>query len=200
MHAELISLAEAEEACGIPRRTLRRWAIDGGARVRFHEGRLWASRRGLIRCLQERGLPLPAAWERRPRILIADDDAELRQVVRWELERQWPEAEIRTAADGGQAWAMARESPPDLLVTDLRMPEMDGMLLAQNIGRCAELGRTKVLTMTAFDDCETRMECFDCGADEFLKKPFEPCELRQAALRLLGAGAFPREGSCHGAR
>jgi two-component system CheB/CheR fusion protein len=82
------------------------------------------------------------------------------------------------AADGPAALAAAQARPPDVLLTDLNLPDMDGFELA---GRLRGLLRKKPLlvALTGYDDDATRQRTADEGFDHHLVKPFAPGDLRQ---------------------
>jgi len=120
-------------------------------------------------------------------ILIVDDDASVRRIAVWALGALWPDAVIRTAADGKTAIDALEEFRPDLVVTDLHMPRLDGLSLCRHVQNDYELSRTKVLVVTGYGSGTVREEAFERGAVEFLAKPFRADELRASALRLVGA-------------
>ncbi|WP_341368586.1 response regulator transcription factor [Yoonia sp. BS5-3] len=105
-------------------------------------------------------------------ILVADDDGQIRDVVRIAL-RQAGFA-VAEAADGRSALEMAQSLSPDLVVLDIGMPEMDGLSV------CRELRKTSdvpVLFLTAQGDEIDRIVGLELGADDYISKPFSPREL-----------------------
>ena len=104
-------------------------------------------------------------------VLIVDDDAMIRRLVRTVLEAD--DFEVHEASSGRQGLESAITYEPDLVVLDVMMPGMDG------IDVCRELDhdKMKVLMLTARDDVEIEKMCRDAGADGFLTKPFSSLEL-----------------------
>ncbi|HVE12743.1 MAG TPA: response regulator [Elusimicrobiota bacterium] len=192
MHEDLIDVREAEESCGIRSWALRRWLVRRRVRARRADGRYWIRRIDLGRFLDEEGLPVPKRYLRRPRILIAEDNAELRFFLGWNLSRVWKNADIRSVGDGYEARDKMLEFKPELLITDYRLPGLDGICLAQIARDREELRHTKVIAITAYDDPETRAELLESGVDEFIRKPFEPDELLQAVMRQIGPAVEER--------
>ena len=105
-------------------------------------------------------------------ILIADDDAQIRDVVRIALTQAG--FTVSEAGDGRAALEMAQSLSPDLIVLDIGMPEMDGLAV------CRELRKTSdvpVLFLTAQGDDIDRVVGLEMGADDYVPKPFSPREL-----------------------
>ncbi|MEO6194801.1 MAG: ATP-binding protein [Thermoanaerobaculia bacterium] len=122
----------------------------------------------------------PPAAERAPgergaaRILLADDNADMRDYVTRLLEDHWT---VEVAADGEAALARARAAPPDLILSDIMMPGLDGYQLLQAL-RADELTRgIPVIFLSARAGDEARIEGLSAGADDYLVKPFSAREL-----------------------
>ena len=114
-------------------------------------------------------------------LLVVDDDA----VVREALVEALAEAgyEVRAAGDGARAVALLAERAPDVVLSDVRMPGMDGLaLLALLRERAPEI---PVLLMTAFDDMPTVVAAMREGATDFLVKPLDLHELRTRVARVI---------------
>ena len=110
----------------------------------------------------------------RERILLADDNADMRDYVRRILERHW---RVQTVADGGAALAAVEREPPDLIVTDVMMPGVDGFQLVNILRRRPELASIPVIMLSARAGEEARVEGLAAGADDYLVKPFAAREL-----------------------
>ncbi len=105
-------------------------------------------------------------------ILIVDDDARIRDVVRFALEDSG--FQTTEAGTGQDALELFRKTPTDLVVLDIGMPEMDGL------ETCKELRKTStvpILFLTARDDEIDRILGFQLGGDDYVTKPFSPREL-----------------------
>ncbi|MDX6626028.1 MAG: two-component system, OmpR family, response regulator MprA [Solirubrobacterales bacterium] len=102
------------------------------------------------------------------RVLVVEDDAPVRRMLERSLAAEG--FEVRAAADGGAALAMAEDSAPDLVVLDIAMPGLSGIDVCR---RLREKGlRGGVLMLTARDAVEDRVLGLDAGADDYVVKPF----------------------------
>jgi len=117
------------------------------------------------------GETIPFAAGRRPKILLAEDNAEVRDFIRSLLE---PRFEVVEAVDGAAAWALVRESSPDLIVSDVMMPGMSGTELCQGVKNDPVLRPIPVILLTARVGSEATLEAYAHGADDFVAKPFHP--------------------------
>jgi signal transduction histidine kinase/DNA-binding response OmpR family regulator/ligand-binding sensor domain-containing protein len=110
----------------------------------------------------------------RTTILIAEDHPQVRALVRKHLAGRY---RILEAGDGRRALELARKQIPDLIVTDVMMPHMDGMELTRTLKADPDIGFVPVLLLTARADVEDRVTAYDFGADAYLAKPFDAREL-----------------------
>ncbi|HOU40015.1 MAG TPA: response regulator transcription factor [Promineifilum sp.] len=105
-------------------------------------------------------------------ILIADDEASIRDLARLYLEREG--FRVRMAVDGAAALDEVRRDPPALLILDLMMPRMDGWEVCRRVRAESNL---PILMLTARDQAIDKIVGLEMGADDYLTKPFEPREL-----------------------
>lgn len=119
------------------------------------------------------------------RVLIADDVQIIRQGLKAILNQDEAIEVVASAADGREAFEKCRVYRPDVVLMDMRMPEYDGAYGIEAIKR--ELGQTKVLVLTTFDDEETVSAAIEKGADGYLLKEMED-EQVIAAIRHVHAG------------
>lgn len=115
------------------------------------------------------------------RILIADDEPDSRKALA-ELLGRWGHA-VQEAADGAEALRRALERQPDLVITDLVMPGMDGIWLLRAIRE--ELGDVPVILLTGRGTIDTAVEAIREGAYDFLEKPVDPSRLRVLVNRVV---------------
>src|SRR6516225_823950 len=94
---------------------------------------------------------------------------------------------VAEAANGGAAVAMAREHRPDVILMDLRMPEVDGLTAMRLIAADPVLAEVHVVVLTTFDDEESVFAALRAGASGFLVKDVEPADLLQA-VRVVARG------------
>jgi DNA-binding response OmpR family regulator len=124
-----------------------------------------------------------------PTILLVDDDRALVDVLAMAL--QDAGFTVRTAGDGQRGWEAFTAAPPDLVVLDLLMPELDGLQLCKRI---RARHTTPVIMLTSRDEEMDKVLGLELGADDYVTKPFSTRELVariQAALRRAAMGAAP---------
>ena len=114
------------------------------------------------------GLPEPG------RILVADDNADMRDYIARLLRSRW---EVETAIDGEDALARIRRRRFDLVISDVMMPRLDGFGLLRAIRGDPALATTPIILLSARAGEEARIEGLDAGADDYLVKPFGAREL-----------------------
>ncbi len=114
----------------------------------------------------------PAAPQ--PRILIADDNNDMRAYLKSLLE---PYADVRVCSDGEAAYAMLLRDPPDLLLSDVMMPKLDGFGLIARVRASEQLRHLAVILLSARAGEEAKVEGLQAGADDYLVKPFAANEL-----------------------
>ena len=119
------------------------------------------------------------------RVLVVDDEINIVRLIQVNLERHG--YQVETANNGAQALAKIRDSRPDLLVSDVMMPEMDGFELLANVRRDPALTDLPVIMLTAKAQDRDVMEGYKTGADMYLTKPFNPAELITFAKRILSS-------------
>jgi CheY-like chemotaxis protein len=121
------------------------------------------------------GPPVSATAGSRGSVLVVEDNADLRQYLAQSLAPHW---RVEQAVDGVRGFALAREKSPDLIITDLMMPNADGFEMLARLREDIETSHIPVLFLTARQDNSTRLKAFTLSADAFLSKPFELDELK----------------------
>jgi len=179
-------LLDAARAVGVEPEALKRWLDLQGADVRPGAGGLVAHG-DLAASLGRRGLALPADLRPWPRILVVDDHPDAVRLARWTLEDALPYAVVRGASSGAAALDQLAEFRPDLVVTDLKMPDgIDGFALCERVAADRSLHATKVVVLSGDSGPEATARAFARGAAEFLPKPARAETLAATARRLLG--------------
>ena len=105
------------------------------------------------------------------RILVADDEAEIREVLRLYLEKEG--YEVVEAADGAEAVSLIKEEKVDLAILDIMMPGMDGYRVLRNV---REGNNLPVIMLSAKCSDSDKILGLDLGADDYITKPFVPLE------------------------
>lgn len=105
-------------------------------------------------------------------ILVVDDDPHIREVISFALQKA--EMKVLSAENGQQALALFTDSPTDLIVLDINMPEMDGLACCREIRKTSEV---PILFLSSRDDEIDRILGLEIGGDDYVTKPFSPREL-----------------------
>ncbi len=117
------------------------------------------------------------------RILIIEDDRDIVELVRYNLEKEG--FQVTAAFDGIAGLAQLQKSPPDLLVLDLMLPKLSGLEICKAARREAGLNRIPILMLSARGEEADRVIGLELGADDYVTKPFSPRELVARVKALL---------------
>jgi PAS domain S-box-containing protein len=131
--------------------------------------------------------------DERPRILLADDNGDMRVCIRRLLSDDY---DVQAVADGQEAWNAAQEAIPDLVLSDVMMPGLDGFGLLRRLRAEPSTREVPVILLSARAGEEARVEGLEAGADDYLTKPFSARELLacvQARLQLAKVRRESRE-------
>ena len=118
------------------------------------------------------------------RILVVDDSASMRQMVAFTLKGAGHT--VVEASDGVEALASAKSGSFDLVITDVNMPNMDGITLTRELRALPNYRFTPILTLTTESSAEKKMAGKQAGATGWLVKPFNPDQLLATAKKVLG--------------
>ncbi len=119
----------------------------------------------------------------RKRVLIVEDDFFVRTLLNFLLKEQY---EVVSVENGhrGLIW-MDKGNLPDLILSDIDMPQIDGFDLLQHLRHSGYYRDIPVIMLTGFDDDQTKSKCLSAGAAECLTKPFNPPDLLEAINSVL---------------
>ena len=115
------------------------------------------------------------------KILVVDDEEVMREFLLEVFSTQEPLG----AHNGEEALELIRENPVSLVITDLKMPGMDGLTLLKKVKEMDQ--SIKVIVVTGYASLQTASECIQAGAADFLKKPFSIAQIRKAVQAAIGA-------------
>jgi DNA-binding response OmpR family regulator len=107
-----------------------------------------------------------------PRILIVDDDPAIRKFIKANLEAR--DYEVVQASDGEEGLKLVELEMPDLILLDIMMPKVDGMEVCRRLREWTEI---PIIILSAREGEMDKVKCLDCGADDYLTKPFSLREL-----------------------
>ncbi len=128
------------------------------------------------------------------KILVVDDEPQITRVLKTALGSRG--YEIRTACNGVEGLEVFQAWQPDLVITDLAMPEMTGVELCRAVRAIAE---TPILVLSVRNQEQTKIEALDAGADDYVTKPFSMQELEARVRAQLRRGAYVQPAAIEGA-
>ena len=183
---------EVAKICQVAQGTVIRW---------IHEGKLPASStagghnriraKDLIDLLKSLNLPLPeelfpeSVFNPKTRVLIVDDEPEIRRMIRWMIEQDFQNVQVEEAQEGFIAGWKTNAFRPHLVILDLMLPGIDGFQVCGFIRQFPELKETKIIAISALmGDPDIAQKILDLGADDFLTKPFD-LEILKKKVRVL---------------
>ncbi|HEY1785315.1 MAG TPA: response regulator [Pirellulales bacterium] len=124
------------------------------------------------------------------KVLLCDDEAHILRAAQIKLSHAG--YDVSTAADGQEAWEAIAANPPDILVTDLQMPRMDGLELSRRVRDTPATAHLPILMLTAKGFELAHLELAEkCGVLAVLPKPFSPRELVRYIDTILSVGTVP---------
>src|SRR5437764_8232117 len=128
----------------------------------------------------------------RPRILVADDDRRVRQLVGLTLPAA--DYDLHYAEDGDEAISAAYELQPGLILLDLQMPRLDGLEACMTLRADPRTARTPIVMLTGYLNEDVQTQALNAGVNGILTKPFSPLALEQTIRALLSASEVTAAG------
>jgi DNA-binding response OmpR family regulator len=122
-------------------------------------------------------------------ILVVEDDPDIAQLIGHYLEKAGHSVEV--LASGKEVMPKVRRNPPDLVVLDLMLPELDGLMICQAMRTDPQTAAIPIIMVTARGDEADRITGLELGADDYVTKPFSPKELAARVTALLRRAARP---------
>ena len=117
-----------------------------------------------------------------PTLLIADDNSDVRKYIRTILERHY---QILEAKDGEEGLDESYKNIPDLIITDIMMPKLDGFQLCSKLKTDSRTSHIPIIMLTAKATIHDKIDGLETGADDYIMKPFEADELKARIKNLL---------------
>jgi excisionase family DNA binding protein len=169
--------------------TVKRWIREGHLTAfRTAGGHYRVTEDEVARFENQQGIP--SAADEPLKILVVDDDPRFVDAVVEALTIE-PRFRIETAHDGYEGLIKIGTFRPDLLILDIRMPELDGFEVCRKVKGDPVTNETKILAITGYVDGSAREQIFEAGADAYLEKPLRLDRLHAEVSRLLGVAVQP---------
>jgi excisionase family DNA binding protein len=175
-----LTLGQAAKYLGVAQSTIRKWSDSGRVPAFYTPGGHRRYRRGDLDAFLERSGP--GRGRTGPLVLVVDDDPGVRQVVRANLEAEG--YAVREAGSADEGLASLEEEPPDLLLLDVMMPEVDGWEMLRRVQERYGVGAIPVLVFSGTVEERTVADATARGARGFLGKPFDLQQLIDQAKQI----------------
>ena len=183
---------EIAKICNVAQGTVIRWIKEGklpSAATAGGHNRIRAM--DLVEFLRNLHLPIPPeiSSDLKRRILIVDDEPEVRKMIRWMIEQNFSNVEVEEAQEGFVAGWKTHSFRPHLVVLDLMLPGLDGFQVCEFIRQFSELKNTKIIAISALMEPDAAKRILSLGANDFLTKPFGQDELKKKIGALLNGNS-----------
>jgi len=179
-----LTLGQAAKYLGMAQSTIRKWSDNGRLPAFYTPGGHRRYRRSdLDQFLERGGTFSPRRAEGRRLILIVDDDDRLREFVRVNLEMEG--YAVREASNATEGLAALEDEPPDLILLDVMMPQVDGWEMLRRVQERHGVGTIPVIMFSGKVDDEALKRATSRGAQGFIGKPFNPQDLIDSTKQLV---------------
>ena len=116
------------------------------------------------------------------KIVLADDEGTQLKILSSLIHRLTPATELALCCDGQEAWQAIQEGDAELLITDIRMPSMDGMELISRVS--AQYPHIAIVLISAYQEFDYARSAISCGVSEYLIKPFRVEDIRRLLSKM----------------
>ena len=187
MVPKIFTTSQAAELCNSCDTSIKRYIRDGKLQAfKTPGGHYRITEADMFNFMNHHNIPIPDAIERaRKKILVVDDDKQVREAIARFLKITSDNFDVETADDGFEAGVLVTQFKPDLLILDLMMPRMDGFAVCEKIRSIPAVRDIMIVVLTGFATEENIHKAIDSGADIVLSKPLENEELLNCIEKLL---------------
>ncbi len=185
MEKNVLTTGDIAKYCNVHFRTVVRWVERGLLKSHKLPGRgdNRIQVKDFLQFLNENNFPIPEEFASyNKKILVVDDDEDIVKLIRLKLKKKG--FEVKSASDGFRAGAMLYTFSPSVMTLDLQMPGLSGLEVIKAIRELKEIAHQKILVISAASKSAIE-EAMNLGADDYLKKPFNPDELVEKVLQLI---------------
>lgn len=179
---------EVAQICNVTMRAVAKW-VNSGKLLAFKTpgGHRRIKEDDLVSFLKQHNIPFPDELKDKGfrKILIVDDEKEVINLVTKLLKKIDANYKIYSAMNGFEAGKQASSLKPDLLILDLKLPGIDGFEVCKNVKKDPETKAIKILAITGYPSEEVKKKIINCGADDYLGKPFDIDDFAERVKKLL---------------
>jgi excisionase family DNA binding protein len=179
---------EISQICQVNPTTVQNWVKEGKLKAFVTPGgHRRIQREDLVAFLKEFGMPVPDELSGRPPlVMVVDDEPDVIEMLTSLLQSGEEPVEVVSAQGGVQALLMIGDRKPDLLILDIKMPDMDGFEVCRQLRSGPANRNIKIVAITGDKDPDAKRRIIEAGADLFFSKPLEVMKFRVDALKLIG--------------
>lgn len=184
---DFIGTFEAAKLCRVSPGTVSRWIKEGKLHAAVTAGghhRISTS--DFVRFMESLRMPVPPelASAGNFKVLVVDDETEVRRMIRWVIESNFPGVLVEEAEEGFSAGWKTRDFSPHVVILDIHMPGLNGFQVLEIVRRFADMKRPHILVVSALEE-EVKKRVMELGADDFLPKPFDVTVLQKKISDLM---------------
>ena len=183
---EVYTTGQVSRFCRVSAKTVKKWFDSGkipGYRIP-DSGDRRVTRESLLAFMKKYDIPTDLVDSQPLKVLAVDDEPQVLEVVSRVMGSR-DGMEVRRASNGYAALLLLGSWLPDMVIMDLKMPGLDGFEACRRIRALPQTQGTKLLVISAYATADMVERAKNCGADDFLAKPFNPQQLEEVAFRLL---------------
>jgi excisionase family DNA binding protein len=187
--SRLLTTGEVARYCDVSTNAVKKWIRNGRLKAfRTPGGHFRVESDHFKEFLTRHNMPIYPDFfgSATKRILVVDDDEQVRTTVAQILKAMDVLVEVDEAGDGYEALLKVGETRPDLMILDLRMPRMDGMEACKRVRANPGTAETRILVVSGFMDEAVQREVIDSGASDWMRKPLDIEEFKTKVKKLLG--------------
>jgi len=177
MAKDVFSTFQAAEYCDTSYMSIKRWIMSGKLKAyKTPGGHNRINKRDLINFMMKNNIPITEKVDIdiiRRKILIVDDDIQVREGIANYLRMNGQNYEVVTAEDGFEAGIIVNQFNPDLIILDLLMPKINGFKVCEKIKKNLLTKDIKILVLTGYANKKNVKKAYESGADKVLPKPLD---------------------------
>ncbi len=174
----LLTVEQIAEIYGLDPFQITTWIEQGSLKAQLDSaGRRGVAVADLKSFLKANGILTVADSVPKFKIMVVDDDQEIRQSMMRQLIRAWPQSRVDEASTGAQGVRKILQTVPDVVILDVVLPIFDAFNVLTLLRGEPKMAKTRVVAITGFDTPGQREKVLAAGAHAYLAKPFDPLEL-----------------------